>query len=45
LVGSYYELTDTMFRQLTTTYDNASVDANVGDVNANTELHIQRQGS
>ena len=45
LVWSYYEITDPMFRQLTTTYDNASVDANVWDVNANTEIHIQRQGS
>lgn len=45
LVGSYYEITDTMFRQLTTVYDNASVEAKVWDVNAETELHIQRQGS
>lgn len=45
LVWSYYEITDPMFRQLTTTYDNASVDANVWDINANTEIHIQRQGS
>ena len=45
LVGSYYEITDPMFRQLTTIYDNATEEANVWDINANTELHIQRQGS
>ena len=45
LVWSYYEITDPMFRQLTTTYDNASVDANVWDTNASTEIHIQRQWS
>lgn len=45
LVWSYYEITDPMFRQLTTTYDNASVDANVWDKSTSTEIHIQRQGS
>ena len=45
LVWSYYEITDPMFRQLTTTYDNASVDANVWNKSTSTEIHIQRQGS
>lgn len=45
LVGEKYALTDTLFKQLTPKLADCTVDANVWDVAANTEIHIQRQGS
>lgn len=45
LVWEKYALTDTLFKQLTPKLSDCTVDANVWDVAANTEIHIQRQGS
>lgn len=45
LVGENYALTDTLFKQLTPKLADSTVEANVGDVAANTQVHIQRLGS
>ena len=45
LAWTSYTLDDLMFRQYTPTYDNSTNTVNVWDVAADTELHIQRQGS
>jgi len=45
LVGENYALTDTLFKQITPALADSTVEANVWDVAANTEVHIQRLGS
>ena len=45
LVWENYALTDTLFKQLTPKLADSTVEANVGDVAANTQIHIQRLGS
>ena len=45
LVWENYALTDTLFKQLTPKLADSTVEANVWDVAANTEVHIQRLGS
>ena len=45
LVGSYYEMTDTMFRQETAKFDDSTVDWNIWSASTNSEIHIQRQWS
>lgn len=45
LVWEKYTLSDTLFKQLTPTLANSTVEAKVWDVAANTEIHIQRQWS
>ena len=45
LVWEKYTLANTLFKQLTPTFANASVDNNVWDVAANTAIHIQRLAS
>ena len=45
LVWENYALTDTLFKQLTPKLTDSTVEANIGDVAANTEVHIQRLGS
>ena len=45
LVGENYSLSNTLFKQLTPTLANSTVEANIGDVAANTQVHIQRLGS
>ena len=45
LVWENYALTDTLFKQITPKLADSTVEANVWDVAANTEVHIQRLGS
>lgn len=45
LVWEKYTLSDTLFKQLTPTLDDSTVESNVWDVAANTEIHIQRMWS
>lgn len=45
LVWELYTLDDTLFRQLTPALGDSTVEQNVWDVAANTEIHIQRLGS
>jgi len=46
LVWTNYDInTDKLFRQLTPTYENATNAVNIGDINDDKEIHIQRQGS
>ena len=45
LVWENYSLSNTLFKQLTPTLANSTVEANIGDVAANTQVHIQRLGS
>lgn len=45
LVWELYNLSDTLFKQKTPTFANCTVDANVGDVAGNTQIHIQRIAS
>ena len=42
LVGELYSLSDTLFKQKTPTYADCTVDANIGDVDADKQIHIQR---
>lgn len=45
LVWELYTLNDTLFKQYAPTLANSTLEANVGDVAANTEIHIQAMGS
>ena len=45
LVWEKYALTNTLFKQITPALADCTVEANVWDTAANTEIHIQRQGS
>ena len=45
LVWELYNLSDALFKQKTPTFANCTVDANVGDVAGNTQIHIQRIAS
>lgn len=45
LVWELYTLEDTLFKQYASTLANSTLEANVGDVAANTEIHIQAMGS
>ena len=45
LVGELYSLSDTLFKQNTPALADSSLDCNVSDVAANTQIHIQRIGS
>ena len=45
LVWENYALTNTLFKQITPKLADSTVEANVWDVAANTEVHIQRLGS
>ena len=45
LVWENYALTDTLFKQFTPKLEDSTVEANVGDVAANTQIHIQRLAS
>lgn len=42
LVGELYNFTDKLFKQKIPNYSISTIDANVWDVNANKEIHIQR---
>jgi len=45
LVWELYTLSDTLFKQNTPTLADSTLDCNVSDVAANTQIHIQRIGS
>lgn len=45
IVWEKYLLWDELFNQNTPNYNDSTVEANVGDISDNTEIHIQRQGS
>jgi len=45
LVGELYTLNDKLFKQYTPTLADSTVDCNIGDTSANTQIHIQRQWS
>lgn len=45
LVWELYTLSDTLFRQLTPTLANSTIEQNVWNIAANTQIHIQRLGS
>lgn len=45
LVWELYTLEDTLFKQYAPTLANSTLEANVGDVAANTEIHVQAMGS
>ena len=45
LVWEKYTLSDTLFKQITPALDDSTVESNVWDVAANTEIHIQRMWS
>lgn len=42
LVWELYTLNDKLFKQYTPTLADSTLDANIGDVDANTQIHIQR---
>lgn len=45
IAGELYTLNDTLFNQNAPTYSNSSWDVNIGDVEANTQIHIQAMWS
>lgn len=45
LVGELYEITDDMFKQLTPTLANSTLDCPISNTSGNSEIHIQRLGS
>lgn len=45
IVGEKYTMEDTLFLQKTPTFTNSAIAINVGDIDKNKEIHIQRIGS